>query len=140
MMFDTANKPRPPGVDDDARACLPDDPVIERARRLQALMGQRSALFPEPVMADDAMAAMLTLFLAQSEGRTVSRASLNGAQDLRSDPQDEVVAALIKAGLVRAGSAGAGGPAVGEGDAITLTPMGSARMRNYLGDHRGIGQ
>ena len=146
MTFETDGEVCPVRADDGARAGSAQDPIIVKARRLQTLIGRRRALFPEPAMADASMMVMLTLFLAECEDQPLTGAALAHKVGLAVTQAGEVVAALDRAGLVRVGGLHEGSALPGQAQAgagleatkLGLTPMGSARMRSYLGDYPAI--
>ncbi|MBB5985136.1 hypothetical protein [Sphingobium lignivorans] len=120
--------------DELARECTPPAALAlaAKAQRLYDLLRHRERHFLRPVMADRAMAAMLSLFLAELKGVTLTPENLSLINLFNDDEKRGVVDSLILAGLVaRTGE----NP---ERRTVGLTPLGSARMRSFISDYPDI--
>lgn len=103
-----------------------------RAERLHALVRRRDDCFMRPVMADVSMSVMLSLFLAELRGVPITEATLALVNLLEGEEGRRIVPALVGAGL-----AAATGDA-GDRRLISLTPLGSSRMRSFITDYPDI--
>jgi hypothetical protein len=106
--------------------------LILRALRLHELVKVRDHHFRRSVMADNAMAMMLSLFLGELKSITLTRSTLALVNMLDDDESETVIHSLIQAGL-----------AVVTGDiperrSVGLTPLGSARMRSFVGNYPDV--
>jgi hypothetical protein len=103
--------------------------LAARATRLHDLTRRRDQHFRRTVMADGAMAVMLSLFLAELKAVSLSPATLALINLLENDQCDTVIESLIHAGLA----------SVTEGNSerrtVGLTALGSARMRSFVSDY-----
>lgn len=97
-----------------------------KAARLHHLSRMRQAQFSLPMLADQGMAVMLTLFVAGLQGRQVSEIELTRANMIPHQELDGLMDQLIQAGLVAVTDKSPGTRSIG------LTPIGSARMRSYI--------
>lgn len=108
-------------------------PELERrARRLHALVKRRDACFMRPVLADHAMAVMLSLFIADLRDEPMTGRALALANLLEASQLSPLLEQLVEAGLVIIS---------GEGDErrrIALSSAGSARMRSFISDFPDI--
>lgn len=97
-----------------------------KATRIHALNRRRSTLFLTPVMADNAMDVMLSLFVGESQSTRVGEDTLAMANVLSRDDVARFVDSLVQAGLAVTTGNKPGGRAVG------LSPLGSVRMRSFV--------
>lgn len=112
-----------------APACAGEDALEAKAQRLLGLLKMRDAHFRRAVMADSAMSAMLSLFLAEIRSVPLSETALSLVTMLDAESGRCTIDTLIHAGLAVVTGDTPGRRTVG------LTPLGSARMRSYLADH-----
>jgi len=99
-----------------------------KAARLHDLSRQRDRHFRRSVMADAAMAIMLSLFLSEMEGVPLSQGNLSLLNLIEDEQVETMLEQLIHAGLA---------DVTGENPerrTVGLTALGSARMRSYVGD------
>jgi hypothetical protein len=100
-----------------------------RAVRIHELVKVRDCHFRRAVMADSAMAMMLSLFLGELKVISLTTTTLALVNMLDDDETQTVIESLIQAGL-----AVVTGEMPGRGT-VGLTPLGSARMRSFVRDH-----
>jgi hypothetical protein len=100
-----------------------------RAVRLHEFVKVRDYHFRRSVMADSAMAMMLSLFLGELKFVSLTVSTLALVNMLDDDETRTVIESLIQAGL-----AVVTGETPGRG-AVGLTPLGSARMRSFVRNH-----
>ncbi len=103
-----------------------------RAVRLHELVKVRDSHFRRSVMADSAMAMMLSLFLGELKAISLTRGTLSLVNMLDDDEADRVINSLIHAGLAVVTGENPDRRTVG------LTPLGSARMRSFVSDYPEI--
>lgn len=113
---------------------LPDaDAWLEaKATRMHMLGRLRGQHFITPAMADSPMDVMLSLFVGELQSSPVSDTALAVGNLLNRVEVDAVIDKLVQAGL-----------AVVTGEApdrrtVGLTPLGSARMRSFVGDYPDV--
>jgi hypothetical protein len=106
-----------------------DGDLVARATRLLNLTRHRDHHFRRAVMADGAMAVMLSLFLAELKAVPLSSATLGLVNLLEADQTAAVIDALVHAGLADVTGANPDRRTVG------LTALGSARMRSFVSDY-----
>ncbi len=105
-----------------------DTDLIVRAVRLHELVKARDHHFRRSIMADSAMAVMLSLFLGELKSVSLTQSTLSLVNMLDEDEAAEVIESLIHAGLaVVTGE-------MSERRAVGLSPLGSARMRSFVSD------
>jgi len=103
--------------------------LVVRALRLHELVKVRDHHFRRSVMADSAMAMMLSLFLGELKSISLTQATLALVNMLDDDDAERVIDTLILAGLaVVTGE-------TPERRSVGLTPLGSARMRSFVGNY-----
>ena len=100
-----------------------------RAVRIHELVKVRDYHFRRSVMADSAMAIMLSLFLGELKLVSLTPTTLALVNMLDDVETQTVIESLIHAGL-----AVVTGETPGRGT-VGLTPLGSARMRSFVRDH-----
>jgi len=117
-------------IANDRTSPIVDDAAIEaKAQRLLGLIRARDTLFRRRVMADSAMNAMLSLFLAEIRSVPLNETTLALVSLLDDGDGRQTIDTLIHAGLaVVTGE-------TPERRTVGLTPLGSARMRSYIMDH-----
>lgn len=102
--------------------------LIATAVRLHELVKQRNHHFRRAVMADGAMALMLSLFLGELKSVSLTQGTLGLVNMLDDDEVAPIVESLIHAGLVVVTGE------TPEHRTVGLTPLGSARMRSFVSD------
>ncbi|GEM_PF-1933841 len=103
-----------------------------RAARLHELVKVRDRHFRRSVMADGAMAIMLSLFLGQLKSVSLTPATLSLVNMLDEEDAQRTLNSLIQAGLA---------VVTGENPerrTVGLTALGSARMRSFVSDYPEI--
>lgn len=100
-----------------------------RAVRLHELVKARDCHFRRSVMADSAMAMMLSLFLGELKNVVLTQGTLALVNMLDDDEAHTVIESLIHAGLAVVTGA------TPERRSVGLTPLGSARMRSFVRDY-----
>ena len=103
-----------------------------RAVHLHELVKVRDSHFRRSVMADSAMAMMLSLFLGELKAISLTQGTLSLVNMLDDDEADRVINSLIHAGLAVVTGENPDRRTVG------LTPLGSARMRSFVSDYPEI--
>lgn len=106
--------------------------LVVRALRLHELVKVRDHHFRRSVMADSAMAMMLSLFLAELKFVSLTQSTLSLVNMLDEDEAHTIIESLIHAGLA---------VVTGENPerrSVGLTPLGSARMRSFVSDYPEI--
>jgi hypothetical protein len=103
--------------------------LVSRAVRLHELVKVRDHHFRRSVMADGAMAMMLSLFLGELKSVLLTPGTLSLVNMLDEDEAQSILDSLIHAGL-----------AVVTGEnlerrTVGLTALGSARMRSFVSDY-----
>ncbi len=106
--------------------------LVARALRLHELVKVRDHHFRRSIMADGAMALMLSLFLGELKSVVLTQGTLSLVNMLDEDEASGIIESLISAGL-----------AVVTGESperrtVGLTPLGSARMRSFVRDYPEI--
>ena len=106
--------------------------LVVRAVRLHELVKVRDYHFRRSIMADGAMAMMLSLFLGELKSVGLTKTTLALVNMLDDDDANSVIESLIHAGLaVVTGQSP-------ERGTVGLTPLGSARMRSFVRDYPEI--
>ena len=100
-----------------------------RAVRIHELVKVRESHFRRAVMADSAMATMLSLLLGELKCVSLTTTTLALVNMLDDDETQTIIESLVQAGL-----ATVTGEMPGRGT-VGLTPLGSARMRSFVRDH-----
>jgi hypothetical protein len=100
-----------------------------RAVRLHELVKVRDHHFRRSIMADSAMAMMLSLFLGELKAISLTQGTLALVNMIDDDEAHPVIESLIHAGLAVVTG---GNP---ERRTVGLTPLGSARMRSFVKDY-----
>ena len=103
-----------------------------KAARMHTLGRLRGKHFFAPVMADTAMDVMLSLFVGELQSSPVSDTALAVANLLNREETDLIIDRLVQAGLAAITGIEPDRRTVG------LTPLGSARMRSYVGDYPDV--
>lgn len=103
-----------------------------RAVRLHELVKVRDSHFRRSVMADGAMAMMLSLFLGELKSISLTQGTLSLVNMFDDDEASRIVESLIHAGLAVVTGENPDRRTVG------LTPLGSARMRSFVSDYPEI--
>ena len=103
-----------------------------KAARMHTLGRLRGKLFFTPVMADNAMNVMLSLLVGELQSSPVSDTALAVANLLSRDETETIIDKLVQAGLAATTGIEPDRRTVG------LTPLGSARMRSYVGDYPDV--
>lgn len=116
-----------------AALCVRSDADLEaKAARMHMLSRFRGQHFITPVMADSAMDVMLSLFVGELQNRDVSETALAMANLLGRKETSALIDKLVQAGLAVLTGHEPGGRTVG------LSPLGSARMRNFVNDYPDV--
>jgi hypothetical protein len=102
--------------------------LLARANQMHGISPAKARYFPQPITRDSAMNILLSLFVAECEGISVSEPSL-----LLANMEGPVSGGCLIDQLVQAGLAKTTGKRPGH-RSVGLTPLGSARMRGYLAD------
>lgn len=106
--------------------------LIVRAVRLHELVKVRDHHFRRSIMADSAMAMMLSLFLGELKSVSLTQGTLSLVNMIDEDEANGVIESLIHAGLaVVTGE-------TPERRTVGLTPLGSARMRSFVSDYPDV--
>jgi hypothetical protein len=100
-----------------------------RAIRLHELVKVRDYHFRRSIMADSAMAMMLSLFLGELKSVSLTVSTLALVNMLDDDETHTIIESLIHAGLAVVTGV------TPERGTVGLTPLGSARMRSFVRDH-----
>ena len=103
-----------------------------KAARMHTLGRLRGKHFFTPVMADSAMDVMLSLLVGELQSSPVSDTALAVANLLSRDETETIIDKLVQAGLAAITGIEPDRRTVG------LTPLGSARMRSYVGDYPDV--
>ena len=103
-----------------------------RAVRLHELVKVRDHHFRRSIMADRAMAVMLSLFLGELKSVSLTQGALSLVNMLDDDEASTVIESLIHAGLAAITGE------IPERRTVGLTPLGSARMRSFVRDYPEI--
>jgi hypothetical protein len=114
--------------DGQCETSLSDALLLARATQMHDIGRARARYFPQSIMRDGAMNILLSLFVAECEGISVSEPSL-----LLANMEGPVSGGCLIDQLVQAGLAQTTGKRPGH-RSVGLTPLGSARMRSYLAD------
>jgi hypothetical protein len=100
-----------------------------RALRLHELVKVRDYHFRRSVMADSAMAIMLSLFLGELKSVSLTVSTLALVNMLDDGETQIAIESLVHAGLAVVTGA------MPERATVGLTPLGSARMRSFVRNH-----
>lgn len=106
-----------------------DSNLVARAVQLHELVKVRDRHFRRSIMADSAMAMMLSLFLGELKSITLTPGTLSLVNMLDEDEAQTILESLIHAGLA---------VVTGENPerrTVGLTALGSARMRSFVSDY-----
>ena len=103
-----------------------------KAARMHMLSRFRGQHFVTPVMADSAMDVMLSLFVGELQNCDVSETALATANLLSRKETGTLIDKLVQAGLAVLTGHEPDGRTVG------LSPLGSARMRNFVNDYPDV--
>ncbi len=106
--------------------------LVVRAVRLHELVKVRDHHFRRSVMADSAMAMMLSLFLGELKSVSLTQGTLSLVNMIEDDEATATIDSLIHAGLAAVTGE------TPERRTVGLTPLGSARMRSFVSDYPEI--
>ena len=109
-------------------ATMRESATVAKATRLHDMLKLRERHFRRAVMADNAMAIMVSLFLGELKAIPITPATLRLINLLDAADCDAVLDTLIHAGLAAVTEHSS------ERQTVGLTPLGSARMRSYVND------
>lgn len=103
-----------------------------KAARMHMLSRYRGQHFVTPAMADSAMDMMLSLFVGELQNCDVSEMALATANLLSRKETSTLIDKLVQAGLAVLTGHEPDGRTVG------LSPLGSARMRNFVNNYPDV--
>ena len=103
-----------------------------KAARMHMLSRYRGKHFITPAMADSSMDVMLSLFVGELQNCDVSETALATANVLSRKETSALIDRLVQAGLAVLTGHEPDGRTVG------LSPLGSARMRNFVSDYPDV--
>ena len=106
--------------------------LVVRAVRLHELAKLRDRHFRRAVMADSALALMLSLFLGELKSVSLTQSTLSLVNMIEDNEATGVIDSLIHAGLAAVTGE------TPERRTVGLTPLGSARMRSFVSDYPEI--
>ena len=116
-----------------AALCVRHDGELEaKAARMHMLGRFRAQHFITPIMADSALDVMLSLFVGELQRCGVSETALATANLLSRKETSALIDKLVQAGLAVLTGHEPDGRTVG------LSPLGSARMRNFVNDYPDV--
>ena len=102
------------------------DRLLVKAQKIFDLVQTRGQHFQHELMADRAMDVMLSLFLAEFSEASDAGAAPQEAIAPPGQGEDDIIAALLEAGLIETVVDGARRGQIG------LTPLGAGRMRSFI--------
>lgn len=106
--------------------------LVAKAAAIHRLSRMRSKHFRTSLLADSAMALLLSLFVAEQQAIDVGERALALANDLSVAEGASILNNLVHAGLVVISGTDT------ERRSVGLTPIGSARTRGFIDDHPDV--